>query len=256
MGRITRPGEPAANVGQHCYPLWSLVAQGPEAGRLWLPGVRTYVYTVRGSRYRGDPHVFRRGRMMEMLERLGWRDWQWTWGTRCEPYWRGIACDHARLLRENEPPLLILEDDCEIREWRANIEAPAEAEVLQLGGGRGGDRRGIYAARLAGLDPIDCYRYAYLPVDTQWMRVFGMWFCHAVLWLDLGVMREAADLLARLGEMVDGVYAISQWRWNWYCRRVPIWWQNDGHHYRDTYEYQPRALRGRRARLISAGPTG
>ena len=242
--RVTRPGDPAGNCGQHCYPLWSITAVGPEAGRLWIPGVTTYVYTVAGSRYRDDPHVWRRARCEEFLTRAGFRNWQFFYGTRSAPYWRGIALDHADLLRSHDPPLLILEDDIEVRDWAANLAIPGECEVAQLGGGRGGDRRGIYAARAFGLRPLECYRYAYLPVDTEWIRVFGMWFCHAILWLDFGAMREAADLLTRLGEMVDGVYAISQWRWNWYCRRIPIWFQNDGHHYRDTYEYRPRGERG------------
>ena len=241
--RVVRAGDPRGNVARNCFPLWSIGAERPESGKLWLPGVKTIVYTISGSRYRDDPHVFRRARCQEFLERAGFTDWRFFYGTRCEPYWRGIAEDHARFLSELFPPLLVLEDDIECRDWRANIDVPAECEVAELGGGRGGDRRGIYAARAAGLRPIECYRYAYLPVDTQWMRVFGMWFCHAILWLDLGVMREAADLLRLRGEMVDGVYACEQWRWNWYCRRVPMWWQNDGHHFRDTYEYQPPGVR-------------
>ncbi len=247
--RVVREGDPAPNVGRHCYPLWSVAFEGPQAGRLWLPGVRTFVYTVSGSRYQHPPHIFRRQRCSELLGRLGFEQFSFFWGRRCEPYWRAIAEDHAELLSTHEAPLLILEDDIEYGDWQSNVMLPVGAQVLQLGGGRGGDRRGIYAARWAGLKPIDCYRYAYLPINTEWMRVFGMWFCHAILWLDTAVMREAAALLRTRGEMVDSTYACEQWRWQWYCRYVPMLWQNDGHHFRDTRYYQPR-----RGRVRGLGP--
>jgi hypothetical protein len=71
------------------------------------------------------------------------------------------------------------------------------------------------------------------------MRIFGMLYTHACLWLDKAVMLDAADRIERSSALVDNVLACEQWRWRVLCLKVPMFWQNDGHHKHKekTYDY-------------------
>jgi len=212
----------------------------PDAGSgIYLPNVKTFVYTTPQSKPRGIAHEARRRRCLEIMTVYGFTDWRFFYGTSSSPYWVGIPKDHARLLRENEPPLLILEDDIEPRAFCANVTPPAGAEVVYLGGGRGGDMGGINAARHAGLPLKRTYGYGYELIDADWMRVYGMLYSHAILWLDKRVMLEAAQLLDSQRRPIDGTIASAQWRWQTACRIVPMFWQRDGHHRGETFDYAP-----------------
>ena len=228
-----------------------------QPGTIWLPGVKTFVYTMPWQTGRQE-------RVRHMLDGYGFRDWQFFFGTqasagsadgwgRGKDYWAYIPPDHARLLRENDAPLLILEDDIEPRDYRPTVAPPPGAEIVYLGGGRGGSPRGVRNAmrRLPAMRPI--HRYCYAPIDADWMRIAGMWFTHAILYVDRRAMLEVADALAGNRQPIDTTLAQQQWRWRVVCRRLPYWWQNDGHHRTDTYDYapppeQPETLADRRRR--------
>ena len=232
-----RDGQPPARIARHCYPLWSIAPAAPAAGAIFLPAVKTLVYTVAGKGRGGSPGDWRRERIAQILTRCGFSDWSFFWGRPAERYWTAIPRDHAGILLGNRPPLLVLEDDAELRDWRPNIVAPMGCGVAYLGGGRSGDGRGLTAAAAAGIRFERAYRYGYQAIDSDWMRIFGMWFSHAILWLDRDVMLDAAALFISRDEAIDTTLAREQWRWNVCCRRVPIFWQNDGHHWRDTWSY-------------------
>jgi hypothetical protein len=237
---IRRKPEPCG-----CHPPSPVEYQADSGEGIYLPGLNTVVYTAPLDSRRSHNVEKRRERCREILDGFGFTNWRFEYGTSHEHYWIPIPGDHARLLRENDPPFLFFEDDIEPRDFHANVNIPP-CHLAYLGGGRGGDRRGIVAAR-AHL-PFPCtvrtaYRYGYTPLGRTWMRIYGMWFCHALLWLDKRVMLEAADLLERYHQAVDTTYALNQWRWLVLCRRIPLFWQADGHHYRDTYDYDPQDYR-------------
>ena len=221
------------------YPLWQYRDPGPERGKIYLPGVKTFVYTTERTISRTGVADKRQARVTEILTALKFRDWQWFVGKRTPNYYSEIWKGHIQILQSHELPVLILEDDIEPRGWQANITVPAGCQAAQLGGGRGGRREGVEAGIAAGLPFRRQHRYGYIPIDDEWMRITGMWFTHAILWLDREV---AADMCRRWQEsrdMIDNVTAFNQWRYFWACRRVPMFWQNDGHHFRDTYRYAP-----------------
>ncbi len=209
-----------------------------------LPSVKTFVYTTPWQTGRHE-------RVKRLLDGYGFTAWKFFFGTqpdttgyrdgwgRGKDYWAFIPKDHAKLLREHEPPLLIFEDDISPRDFRPTVTLPAGAEVAMLGGGRGGDWRGVNAAAQSGGSWYRAYRYAYQPVNADWMRVAGMWFTHAILHVDRRIMLEMADWWERVNRPIDTTLAREAWRWNLVCRRVPMFWQDDGKHRRDTYDYAP-----------------
>jgi len=184
----------------------------------------------------------------------GFSDWQFFYGTnnsdqldkwgRGKDYWLYIPQDHAKLLRDNEPPLLILEDDIQPRDYKPYVAVPIGAEMVYLGGGKGGDSRGTKAA-FRNLEDEEIYRnhqHSFQIIDDEWMRIFGMWFSHAILHINKMVMLEVADALGAR-RPIDTTLAMQQWRWNVVCRRVPMWWQDDGKHRYDTFDYNPNPER-------------
>lgn len=209
-----------------------------------LPNIKTFVYTTAHQTARHE-------RVRRFMDHAGFTDWQFFYGTnpseeldgwgRGKDYWRYIPRDHARLLREHDAPLLILEDDIEPRDYQPDVTVPIGAEMVYLGGGRGGDRRGTEAARrnIKDEEIYRNHRHSFQIIDDDWMRIFGMWFTHAVLHINKAVMLEVADHLMK-SRPIDTTLAIEQWRWNVVCRRVPMWWQNDGKHRSDTFDYNPR----------------
>ena len=229
--------DPPSYITRYCKPLWSIPRPVDSGAGLFLPGVKTLIYTSYAKRRGWAAGRWRRRRCEQIMGRLAFRDWRFFCGADCDPYWVEIPRDHARLLRANVAPLLILEDDVELCDWRANVLVPEGTELAYLGGFRSGDSRGIRNARLVGLEPLLAWRYGYLPINDDWMRIFGMWGSHAILYLSTDAMRDVADQLARKRRAIDTTLAVLQWRWRCHCLRRPIFWQNDGHHLHDTYEY-------------------
>jgi len=137
--------------------------------------------------------------------------------------------------------VLIVEDDIEEREFHADIVVPAGADVAYLGGGTGGDLRGIMAAckNLPGRPIKRCQRYAYEEINADWIRIYGMLYGHAILYLnDRALAMHAASIDSR-DVPYDVSLSLDQWKWNAVCRTIPFWWQNDGHHKQETWHYYP-----------------
>jgi len=234
---LLKKADPPAYIVRALYPLHLYEQVEPDGRSLFLPGVPTVVYTTSAPVGRGPSREWRRKRIRTALNTFGFREWQFFSGASCDPYWKQIPLDWAAILREREPPLLILEDDAEPRAFRANLELPACAEIAYLGGFRGGESRGTKNAIAAGLAVRRKFSYSYSEIDSCWFRVFGMWGSHAVLWLSRAAMIEFAELLETLGRPVDSVFAQEQYRRVFACVKMPLFFQNDGHHIRDTWQY-------------------
>lgn len=207
----------------------------PGSG-LYLPAVTTCVYTM-------PRFVSRQARVTKIMEAFGFHDWRFHVGTTTQrSYLVDTRLDWARLLRENEPPFLMLEDDIEPLHFRAFADLPADADIAYLGAGTLGWGRAAKAAALEwGISPVHrMHGYCYQDYDKDWFRLFGMLYSHAILFLDKTVMLEASDLFIQYGETVDGVDGClqkHQHRWQVYCVKKPMFWQNDGHHLYDTRDY-------------------
>ncbi len=210
-----------------------------EPGWIHLPSIPTLVYTT------DKPHcVARHPRVRQILDSRGFTNWKFFWGQAGTPYWAMIRPEYAALLRTYDPPLTILEDDIAVRDFRAWIKPPPQTEVVYLGGGgswpggrfvRAAQQRlpghKIYRVREIGWEDIDRY--------PEWARVFGMFGTHAMTYLDKRVMLEMAQAIDDNPLQVDVIFGENQWRWQCMLRRVPIFWQDDGHNGRGTYEYGP-----------------
>ena len=85
--------------------------------RVDLLTVPTVVYTTdRQHCVARHPHV------KGILDSSGFANWSFFWGRPSIPYWNAMRSEYAALLREHEPPLLILEDDIGLYEFRSRIE--------------------------------------------------------------------------------------------------------------------------------------
>jgi hypothetical protein len=212
-----------------------------DGGGIFLPDVQTVVYTC------DKPNcVARHPRVTRLLESLGFSDWRFHWGPVGVPYWLPIRADYASLLRDNEPPFLILEDDIAVREFRAWIVPPPGADLIYLGGGGSWRNSRLLADAKRRLPDHKIYRVREIGWEDfegypEWVRVFGMFGTHACLWLDKRVMLEAADAIENDTVQVDVIFGKNQWRWQCVLRKVPMFWQDDGHNGRGTFDYSPQA---------------
>ena len=205
--------------------------------QLWLPDVPTVIYTADGPCRRGGHHDGRRARCQAIMKHYGFTNWRFFFGRPGRPYWQAIVADWIQLLGSWDPPVLILEDDIEPRAFQPGIDVPTGSQVVYLGGGRGGESQGVRAGGTIGLFPKKRWRYGYIDINHDWFRCFGMWYSHAILFLDRRSMTDLAVLLCAADRPIDSVLARNQWRWNCVCRKVPMFWQNDGHHLAETYSY-------------------
>jgi hypothetical protein len=210
-------------------------ADVPAGETIDLPGVTTVVYTT-------AKNVALQQRVGQMLESRGFTDWRFCYGA---PYAgtgdfrAAVARDYAAILRKHAAPLLLLEDDVALRAWTPRLRLPPGAQGAMLGGGRRGSAYAVNRAAKLFPQLRRAHGYGYLPIDGEWMRVFGMFWTHAYLWLDPAAMLEAAEALVAYDRAADQTLAREQWRWQVACRIVPVFWQDDGRHYWDTFDYAP-----------------
>jgi hypothetical protein len=218
-------------------PIGRLAGNLPSTGAIHLPSIHTVVYTV------DKPNCTRRHpRVTEILDGFGFTDWSFFWGKPGNPYWQAIRPEYASLLRENEPPFLILEDDIAVRDFQPWVSYPADAECVYLGGGGAWAGSGLVREakrRLPNLPIRKVREIGMLDLDETWVRVFGMFGTHAMLHINKRVMLEMADCIDSHNCPVDVAFGKNQWRWNCVLRRIPMFWQNDGHNGPGTYNYEP-----------------
>ena len=207
-------------------------------GGIYLPDVPTVVYTCDKPRC-----VARHPRVTKLLTGMGFADWRFFWGTPGEPYWENIPREHAALLQSRDPPLLILEDDIASRDFSPWIAPPPGSELVYLGGGRGGRRAALRNARehLPEAEIRATHGYGYEEIDgyPDWVRVFGMYYTHAILYTSKRAMLEVAEQLCSRRSQIDVILGHEMWRWKCVLRRVPMFWQDDGHHRTETFDYSP-----------------
>ena len=205
-----------------------------QPGAIYLPGVKTIVYTLARS-------IDRHPRVTALLDGYGFQDWSFFYGAPSSPYWAQIPHDHAAILRAHEPPLLILEDDIAPRDFQPWVVPPIGAQLVYLGAGKSRRGSGLgNARRILKRQRINqAHQYGWENIDRTWMRVYSMLYTHAILYVDRRAMLEVADAISSTGWQIDVTLARRQWRWFCACRKIPMFWQNDGRHKDETWDYAP-----------------
>ena len=214
---------------------------------LILSQLPTLVYTIAANSARHQ-------RVTRLLTGLGFTNWRFEMGTPKAPgehYWQPIRADYIAMLRGHEPPLLILEDDIAPRQFVDAIDIPAGSDAVYLGGGVNGELKGAARARRnSGCLSAVATTSASSISGRDWIRIAGMYYSHAILWLTKPAMLRAAHSIETYANcQVDVVFALEQWRWTTLCRKTPMFWQDDGHHREETYDYFPPANRRTPAEL-------
>ena len=204
---------------------------------LHIPSIKTVVYTT------NKPHcVSRHPRVVEILNSRGFKNWEFFWGKAGEPYWEMIRPEYTALLRENDPPFCILEDDIAVKDWQPVIYVPAQAEVVYLGGGGSWGRSHLVREAREHLPELKIYRVrdiGWSEINNEWVRTFGMFGTHAIVYLNKRVMLEMADAIEQGSLQVDVIFGMNQWRWQCLLRRTPMFFQDDGHNNWGTMDYGP-----------------
>ena len=225
----------------------------PDATWLYLPDVPTVVYTADKQRF--DQ---RRESIKQTLESLHFSNWRFVWGKPTEPYWAGTRADYAAILRDNQAPLIFLEDDCAARDFKPWAKIPTGVQVAYLGGGAWGTNwySHLNKANLPGLKITQVRHFGVAGIrdeaeqpNPDWVRVLGMLGSHAMLFLDRPTMLEISKAITEGwhgtgGAPVDQTYAANQWRWMCALRRVPMFFQRDGHNDWITYQYSTARISG------------
>lgn len=145
-----------------------------------------------------------------------------------------VARDYGRLLQFRRPPFLLLEEDCIGRGPLETIYYPPGADMLMLGGGnRGAGRAHLKAGAKR------AYGYSYEEVDENWMRVWGMLYTHALLFLSERAIALVSESFLRANRPGDQITAILQHDLAVYCLKRPLLVQ-DGND--QTWNYAPLAI--------------
>ncbi|HUD75924.1 MAG TPA: hypothetical protein VMQ76_12705 [Terracidiphilus sp.] len=221
------------------------------AGELELASIRTIVYSADPPGPKGEVYGRRRERISNILNGFGFRDWRFHIGETLPPSVDRKTCycslhcrDHRQFCIDNDPPLLVLEDDAEPAWVPSHFVPPAGADRLHIGG----DWHGVDLARLLGNKTRKDWRrehgYLWRPYDKEWFWECGMLAYHACLYLTRRMMDAVADYLPGKTGAVDAVVCELDHRFNVAAPRRCWFWQNDGHNGDWSFQFTPRDLRG------------
>ena len=219
-------------------------------GELELRKIPTIVCTADPPGPRAAIYAARRDRIRRQLDGYGFNNWRFL----CGPTWQFDLPDHvrdcsphctlhSRICAENDPPLLVLEDDAEPAWLPTHFLPPPDADRLHLGG----DSHGVDLSRLLALKSGGVWRrhvgYRWQPYSRDWFREAGMLAFHAVLYLSRGIMAKIAEYLRGKTGAVDAVVSELDSQFRVYSPTRCWWWQNDGHNGPWSYDFVPRDLR-------------
>lgn len=135
----------------------------------------------------------------------------------------GCASAHHKALCEIDPPFIIFEDDCVIKNFISNIEVPKDADAVYLGissWGRMNGHSGPYVQ-------YEC-------INDGLYRVYNMLGGHSILYLT----KEYVDICKRIsyhaGYVIEnhqdiGFAEVQRW-FNVYAFDNPMFYQTSGYH--------------------------
>ena len=133
----------------------------------------------------------------------------------------GCSLSHYNALHEVDPPFIIFEDDCVIKNNTPEISIPDDADAFYLGISSWG-RMNSHSG------PCVQYEYHFKEVDINLLRVYNMLSTHAILYLNpeyISVCKKIAYHHHEIIEHVDIGFTDVQKYYNVYAFNQPLFYQ-------------------------------
>lgn len=135
----------------------------------------------------------------------------------------GCSLAHYKGLCELDPPFILFEDDCMIKNLRQEIEIPDDADAVYLGissWGRMNGHSGPYVQ--------------YKKVKDDLYRVYNMLSGHSILYLTKEYVDMCKRICSHAGNVIEdyqdiGFAEIQRW-FNVYTFDDPLFYQTSGYH--------------------------
>jgi len=135
----------------------------------------------------------------------------------------GCSKAHYEGLSEIDPPFILFEDDCMVKNFRAEIEVPDNADAVYLGvssWGRMNGHSGPYVQ--------------YEQVDGELYRVYNMLGGHSILYLTPDYVDMCKRISYHAGYIIKnyqdiGFAEVQRW-FNVYAFDEPFFYQTSGYH--------------------------
>jgi hypothetical protein len=129
----------------------------------------------------------------------------------------GCAASHYTILSSFEPPYIILEDDCDIKNFHPIIEVPDDSDIIYLGISSWG-RMNSHSG--------PCVKYDIL--DNGLLKIYNMLSTHAMLFLTeeyCSICKNIAKYFYQIGDHLDIGFAEIQKYYNAYAFDDPMFYQ-------------------------------
>ena len=134
-----------------------------------------------------------------------------------ERHLAGCSMSHFNALGELDPPFIIFEDDCVLKNWNPIIEVPDDADAVYLGISSWG-RMNSHSG--------PCVQYE--QIDKNLLRVYNMLSAHAVLYLSKEYVKMCSRISYHnyeISDYQDIGFAEIQRYFNVYAFDNPIFYQ-------------------------------
>ena len=171
-----------------------------------------------------NQHVEKNENMQRILTECGFENIQRIEGIdRSDNPIAGCGLAHLKALDELEPPFILLEDDCQVKNFRPVIDIPDDADAVYLGISSWGRMNSHSGPNVQ-----------YEKIDGDLYRVYNMLSGHAILYLT----KEYVDICQRVcyhygyvtEEYHDIGFAEIQRFYNVYTFNEPMFYQMSGYH--------------------------
>ena len=134
----------------------------------------------------------------------------------------GCSLAHLRGLKEIDPPFILFEDDCEIKNFEPEIEVPENADAVYLGVSSWGRMNGHSGPFVQ-----------YEKVSDNFHRVYNMLGAHAILYLTEDYVRMCQRVSFHAGNVIGsyqdiGFAEIQRW-FNVYTFDDPMFYQTSSY---------------------------
>lgn len=201
-----------------------------------LKKTKIYVITV-------DKNKDRQVKIIQMLKKIGLRNYEVIKGEDSSPYWKGHKNSILGILKEHEikkyGEFLILEDDATIIENNFNhiVEYPQRADMLYLGG----TINGIKSEQPKNSIEIAVGGYfglRYKEADHNWIKIYNMHSNHAMLFIKDSVRKIFIKSLS-IEQPADVCFASIMSKVDTLLIKKPYWYQDDGRNNIATQYYYP-----------------
>ena len=135
----------------------------------------------------------------------------------------GCSLSHHNALNEVEPPFILFEDDCQIKNFRSVIEVPSDADAVYLGvssWGRMNGHSGPYVQ--------------YEKINDDLYRTYNMLSGHSILYLTEEYVSMCKRVCEHAAYKIEGYQdigfaEIQRW-FNVYTFDQPFFYQTSGYH--------------------------